>query len=226
MSILEVIARPGRGAPRTGGRLHARPPRGRHVFGHAAEILVVEHLEGEARMILQAPLNRSSSPSNSRPRMPRAQRKMAPTRLSTRMNALDERVDLRGDLRALPGSPKLATAPGFRAGCNSLHARPRPGRCGSFLPHPACRDARLLHRPRPEHCLPALRKSRRLKFHLPASMQDTGMSIASPSRMMMLALTIRFCFPPTSSSRPGSGRLAADVFSPQKRVPNRPRSPR
>ena len=32
----------------------------------------------------------------------------------------------------------------------------------------------------------------------------------------MLALTIRFCFPPTSSPRPGSDGLAADVFSPQK----------
>ena len=32
----------------------------------------------------------------------------------------------------------------------------------------------------------------------------------------MLALTIRFCFPPTSSSRRGSGRACVDVFSPQK----------
>ena len=80
----EVIARPGRGGASNRGRLHARPPRGRHVFGHAAEILVVEHLEGEAPDDLgQAPLNRSSSPSNSRPRMPRAQRKMAPTCPST-----------------------------------------------------------------------------------------------------------------------------------------------
>ena len=46
------------------------------------------------------------------------------------------------------------------------------------------------------------------------------MSIASPWRMMMLALTIRFCFPPTvlpSRIRRACGRR----FQPAERVPNR-----
>ena len=38
VSILRSYSAPGEGRLGTGGRLHARPPRGRHVFGHAAEI--------------------------------------------------------------------------------------------------------------------------------------------------------------------------------------------
>ena len=85
-----------------------------------------------------------------------------------RLNALDERVDLVRPSRALPGSPKLATAPGFRAGCNSLHARPRPGRCGSFRRIQACRDARFCTaRDLARNTASPAWKSRRLKFHLP-----------------------------------------------------------
>ena len=87
--------------------------------------LVVEHLEGEARMILgRHLLNRSSLAQQFQTEdAARAEENGADLPVH-RLNALDERVDLVGDLRApFPVVRSWRRRLGFGAGCNSLHAR-------------------------------------------------------------------------------------------------------
>ena len=110
----------------------------------------------------------------------------------------DERVDLVGDLRrALPGSPEAGDGLAAQAVTHftpdrALVAAVARIQAYATLAFCTARDLAL------NTAFARFLKSRRLKFHLPASMQDSRMSIASPWRMMM-ALTIRFCFLPTVS---------------------------
>ena len=124
-----------------------------------------------------------------------------------------------GDLRAPFPVVQLATAPGFRAGCNSLHARPRPGRCGSFLPHPGLPRRSPSAPPATWPRTPPRPHTEVPPVEVPPARLHAGhrMSIASPLEDDDAALTIRFCFPPTSSSpsRIRTG-LRPTFSSPQK----------